>query len=271
MLLVPNYSDGETPRLADFEVTPKLLRRFWSKVNFAGPIIRPELGRCWEWTASRRARHFNGGYGQLGFHTRRGGKRLSWPFQAHRVSHWIANGLFDESMFVCHKCDNPPCVKPAHLFLGTPLENSADAVSKSRQYAVLSPSDVQSIRTMHFIRGFSPKRIAQHFRRVHSVTIGNVLLGLAWNHVPHIDPEFIQLNGHDYTDRSLTPAELDAVDAYKRLPKTERLILSLRLGLDGHDEHTLEEIGSQWGRTRERVRQIEARALARMKHYLESN
>ena len=264
MLLVPNYSDGETPRLADFEVTPKLLRRFWSKVNFAGPTIRPELGRCWEWTGAQSR------YGKIGFHAYRGEKRCSWPMPSHRVSYWVANGSFDETLFVCHKCDNPPCVKPTHLFLGTPLENSQDAINKGRVHSVLSPSDVQFIRTMHFIRGYSPDCIARRLQ-VTSSAVGRVLHGLAHNHVPHIDPTFIQLNGHDYTDRQLTPIELDAVDAYKRLPKTERLILSLRLGLDGHDEHTLEEIGSQWGRTYERVRQIEARALARMKQYLESN
>lgn len=70
---------------------------------------------------------------------------------ASRVSYWIAFGDFDFSLHVCHRCDRPSCVNPAHLFLGTNQDNMRDKVSKGRQShtkgaAKLSAGDVLAIR-----------------------------------------------------------------------------------------------------------------------------
>ena len=97
--------------------------RFWSHVNKDGPAhpYDPTLGPCWRWTASTNAK----GYGRLGDRHRR-------VVGAHRVGWELAHGPIPNGLSVLHSCDNPPCVRASHLFLGTAAENNADMVAKGR-------------------------------------------------------------------------------------------------------------------------------------------
>lgn len=89
---------------------------FWSKVA--------KRDDCWEWQGHRDPR----GYGRL---SRHGVK--STPILAHRYSWYLTTGQMPSSgQYVCHHCDNPPCVNPAHLFLGAAKDNNDDKLAKGR-------------------------------------------------------------------------------------------------------------------------------------------
>lgn len=133
--------------------------RFWSKVDKDGPVPAhaPEHGPCWVWTAARME---SGGYGAFRVTT---GKRQSKLVRAHRYSLEESGVVIEVGLQACHKCDNPACIRPAHLFLGTDADNSADKVRKGRQSR--GPSHVAAMLP-HVPRGDRhPHRIHPELRR----------------------------------------------------------------------------------------------------------
>jgi hypothetical protein len=115
--------------------------RFWSKVE--------KSDGCWVWTGLKD--HW--GYGKIGVSIApdRSGQRME---RAHRVSFRLAHGRDpDPDLFVCHRCDNPSCVRPDHLYEGTHEQNMADMIDRGREtsgtrnaQAKLTTEQVQEIR-----------------------------------------------------------------------------------------------------------------------------
>lgn len=165
-------------------VTP-VVDRFWSKVN--------KTDGCWTWTASVNAK----GYGQFG------------PFQnrhhdlAHRVAYQLTVGPIPQQLCVLHRCDNPPCVRPDHLFLGTRADNNRDMANKKRSalgdkngsrknpervagernpMAHLTSGDVTSIRSRYAHEAVSGRTLAAEYG-ISESAVYRILNDQAWQSV----------------------------------------------------------------------------------------
>lgn len=105
--------------------------RFWSKVDVG------DTAQCWMWRGHRNDK----GYG------------VTSQGKAHRIAFEMVNGPIPDGALICHHCDNPSCVNPAHLYAGTAATNRADCVSRKRHNpsashprTKLSDADVAAIR-----------------------------------------------------------------------------------------------------------------------------
>lgn len=153
-----------------------LVERFWSKVAIADDS---DPGRCWEWQASR----MRFGHGVFNNEHR----------AAHRTAYVLTCGPIPPGLCVLHHCDNPPCVRPSHLFLGTRVDNIRDMYSKRREARVSRPGEQNSNakRTAEFVNQvralfdsgeFTQADLSRQFgvdRRV----IHDIVSGKRWRHL----------------------------------------------------------------------------------------
>lgn len=158
--------------------------RFWGKVERRGP------DECWWWQAAKVA-----GYGVLNVGRIRDGTRRM--VKAHRVSWQMSIGPIPKGMLVLHRCDNPSCVNPSHLFIGTNRDNVADMRSKGRGRYIgngglrgsahgkskLTEVGAAEIR-QRVDSGESQASVARDFG-LSRATINHIIKGRTWRHVDH--------------------------------------------------------------------------------------
>jgi len=136
--------------------------RFWAKVNKVN-------SGCWEWAAATSA-----GYGRFKVNGR--------LLLAHRYSYELQYGPIPEGLCILHRCDNPSCVNPEHLFLGTYSDNMVDCVRKGRlPSAKLTNNSVLSIR-QSYKNGSLQKDLALKYG-VNHTCISQIVTRRIWKHV----------------------------------------------------------------------------------------
>jgi len=142
-----------------------LEERFWSKVY--------KTDTCWLWIGHR----LKAGYGVISV----GGKN----YLAHRLSYELNIGQIPEGKYICHKCDNPPCVNPEHFFVGDATANMQDASSKGRMHVWEDRTIEQKTEIAHKIsaaqkgKSFTPEHL-ENLRQAHAARRGTER-SVPWN------------------------------------------------------------------------------------------
>lgn len=160
--------------------SPTLSERYWSKVDRRG------VNDCWPWTARTKK-----GYGQIwaGYD---GDRRVVMAW-AHRVAWEFAHGESPGVLHVRHKCDNPSCQNPAHLELGTHLDNMRDMTERQRYKVVLgskhgksklTEGDVRDMRRL-YCSGATQVSLAELFG-VSQSNVSDIVRGKTWRHVEDV-------------------------------------------------------------------------------------
>jgi len=158
-------------------------QRFWGKVD------EQSKDECWEWKGGK----YPNGYGR--FWLRGVG------VGAHRIAYLINTGIDPVGLVVCHKCDNPSCVNPDHLFLGTYSDNTRDMIKKGRwspappenrnpvqgdrhYRSKFTDDDIRDIRKFydHGSRGRGIRALAKRYN-VRPNTIYSIVHNLTWKHI----------------------------------------------------------------------------------------
>ncbi len=171
-----------------------LAESLWPRINKNGPIPPhcPELGPCWVWTG--RGKDYRGA-ARIG---RVNAVGVRTTMLAYRVAYELEVGPIPPGMFLLHKCDNPSCVRPSHMFVGDAGDNSRDMIAKGRHPYLSDPTrNVRGEKNEHatltdaLVHEIRRRKAAGQKSRQISVELGlgigavsHVWFGRSWTHVP---------------------------------------------------------------------------------------
>ncbi len=146
---------------------------FWQNADCRNPL------GCWEWRGTRD----KNGYGRVSANYD--------TLPAHRLAYKISHGAIPPGRLVCHSCDNPPCINPKHLWLGTPHQNTSDAVRKKRHAhggrvhgAVLTAGAVKLARNLYKHNGPYNMTDLAYLFGVKKTAMRNAIRHVTWRHLP---------------------------------------------------------------------------------------
>lgn len=161
-----------------------------TKEEFDARITKLASG-CWMWpvkTKNPGRQHYGSAYGQ----------------RANRASYELHFGPIPDGLHVLHRCDNPPCVNPAHLFLGTTLDNTNDMILKGRGASKITAAQAAEIRALAATKTMTHEEMAARY-------------GITRTQVSHV------IHGHNWKDRTLPPLERIAAERRARAERLARL------------------------------------------------
>ncbi len=155
------------------KITKEVGVRFWEKVNTSG------IDNCWLWNGCKDGQ----GYGMFWLEGR--------SHRAHRVAYILWNKIENIDLDACHRCDNPGCVNPRHIFLGTHLDNMLDREAKGRNNPPKGEKQGSSILTEDAVRDIRSRATGVRGNRtslakeygVHVDTIGHIVKRKSWKHI----------------------------------------------------------------------------------------
>jgi len=162
----------------NYVLTPEKTERFWD-------YSIPKESGCWEWFAARTPN----GYGVFNCGRIKGKDGRKYSIVASRVSYSLTFGDIPNGLSVCHICDNPSCVNPKHLFLGTQTENMKDMFLKGRNtrgervpQSKLNSEQILEVRRLYAEGGLRQLDIANLFN-VSRTLISQITGGRTWKHI----------------------------------------------------------------------------------------
>ena len=181
-------------------------RRLWSKIN----ILSDD--KCWEWQGAKTT----AGYGVI---------RINYELNyAHRLAWMLKNKAeIPKKGVICHRCDNPSCCNPNHLFLGTQADNIRDAAKKDRMpkgevhhMSSISKDDVRHIRYLGYTN-MSKKKIGEKFG-ISRQAVTDILCKRTWGHIdPEWEPPAKKSKGAAHPNAKLTEEDIRSI---RRLTKS---------------------------------------------------